>query len=300
MNIDRKIAISGIFLAIIAIVISTILSLAALSQSRSIAVESGSLEKPNIRALISHIDLAPTKNHRIVFGAKIGELEKGLVIAPFKIGVQNNGDRRLENLYVTYRYHQMLKRGALEHMTFSVAGAFVDGDMSRKFSSSGTSDYVTYHIPNLNPSVAVGIDEPFVLHETKVSDSVELDNYIIPFTVNYSIKFQVSISASSTQHQDYDFNVSVLSSESLDDLQDSFVNEVIQKEIDELCSETSIIEYLGILLFGNDERDAVLIYPNNQKIGDSDAVIYYPNEGDVEYRTIWYKPASWAKVFKLC
>ena len=298
MNIDRKISISGLILSILAIAISTILSLAALSQSKSIALESGSLEKPNVRALISHIDLEPEKNHRIIFGAKRDELENGLVIAPFTLGIQNDGDKNLENLYVTYRYHQMLKRGALEHMTFSVAGAFVDGDISRKFSSSGMSDYVTYQIPSLNPSVTVGIDEPFVLHEMKISSSVELDHYTIPFTVSYYIKFQVSISASSTQHQDYDFDVSVLPSGSLNELQNVFVSEVVKKEMGKLRSETSIIEYLGILLFDNDERDAVLIYPHNQKISESEAVIYYPNEGDVEYRTIWYKPASWTKLFK--
>ncbi|WP_462164168.1 hypothetical protein [Pseudoalteromonas xiamenensis] len=298
MKVDRKIAVIGLILAALAIIISTILSLAALSQSKSLAVESGSLKKANIHAVISHVDLIPNNLHRIVFGAKQGELDKGVVIAPFTIGIKNDGDKELENLYITYRYHEMLKRDGLELMEFNVAGPLVDNDISRKFSSSGSSDFVTYHIPKLNPSVGVGIDEPFVLYETKFSDSVEMESFTIPFTVKYSIKFQMSISASSSPHQDYDFNVSVLTANSLNELQNKFIDEVIQTEVEELRSGLSTIEYLGVLLFDNNERDAVLIYPHNQKVEHNEAVIFYPNEGKVEYRTLWYKAAKWSELFQ--
>ncbi|CDT97214.1 exported hypothetical protein [Vibrio coralliirubri] len=299
---ERKITILSLVVAVIAIIISTVLGFAALSQSESLAIESGSLKKAKVRAAISDIDLDPNKVHKIIFGAKKEEMDKGLVIAPFTVGVQNYGDKKLENLYVTYRYHKHLKREALEYMSLNVAGAFVDGDFSRKFSSSAIFDYVTFHIPTLNPSVSVGIDEPFVLQETKIYDSVRIENDLDPYTVNYTvdfaIKFQVSISSSLTENQDYNFEVSVIPSEDLNELQSKFTKETIKNEMTEFRNNLSVLEYLGVLLFSNNEREVVLIYPHNQKVGKDNALIFFPNENEVDYRTITYKPALWKMLYK--
>ena len=293
---DRKVSIISLIVAIVAVVISTIIGLAALSQSNSIAIESGALKKPELHAFIGHVDLLSGKNHRIIFGASNEQMEQGLVISPFAIAIENSGDSILENVYLTYRYHKMLKRSALEHLSFTGSGSFVDGDIVKKFSSSGTTDYVTYHIPKLNPSVALGIDEPFVLHETKVSDTVPYEGYELPYTIYYSIKFQMSISASTQEHQDYDFEVSVIDSDSLDNLQKKFTEQVIAEEMDKLRLDSTLIQYLGVLLFNNKQRDAVLVFSENEKVVNGEAVIYFPNEGNVNYRTVWYQPAAWGRL----
>jgi hypothetical protein len=290
---ERNISVLSLVVAVLSITVSVILGLAALSQNMSIAVDSGTLKKAKIKAFIGDVDLLSGKEHRIIFGSSQKQLDNGLVIAPFTIVVKNIGDEKLENLYLTYRYHKKLKRSVLEHLKYNAAGSFVDGDLIKKFSSSGVTDYITYQLPKLNPSVAVAIDEPFLLKETEVSESVTVDNYFYTFILRYSIKFQLSISASTSEHQDYDFNVSVIASENLNELQRKFIEQVVVKEMEKLRSKSSIIQYLGVLLFGNEERDAVLIYPKNQRIERDDSVIFIPNDGKVDIRTVWYRPAAW-------
>lgn len=277
--------------------LGTFFSLVALSQNRSIAVESGSLKKADIQAFIGQAELLPNKRQQVVFGVNKDEVESGLVIAPYTIRILNAGDKKLENTYVTYRYHKILEREHLENLEVKAVGAVVDGDFSRNFSSTGAADYVTYRMPIINPSVALGIDEPFVLYETKVVDSVELEGYAtVTYRVNYSINVDVSVSSSLSELQDYGLDISVISSQDLDELQSKYEAEV-QYEIDELRSNLSFIEYLGFLLFDNDMKSTVLIYPHNRLYKGEGYAIYYPDDDQVDYRTAWYKPAVWQKLF---
>lgn len=287
--LDRKLSIIGLCLSFF----SFIAAIKASNQSESIAVESGAFKRPNIHAFIDNVNLTEKNVNNIVFGAKKTELNRGLVIAPYTIKIINNGDKNLENLYVTYQYNKFLRREALERMDLNVSGSLVDGYLSRKFSNSPAFDFVTYHFPNINPSVSISIDEPFVLQKTKISDTIKLDDYKILYSAYYSIKFKLSISAALFPSQDYNFEVSVVESNDLNDLQANFTEQYIKNEVDQLRAESSMLSYLKKLLFDNEYKSVVLIYPHNKKVGVNDSVIYFPNDNAVEYKTLIYKPASW-------
>ncbi|HCG5275375.1 TPA: hypothetical protein NJZ13_003543 [Vibrio parahaemolyticus] len=297
MKFSGKLAVAGIVISALGIVISTVLSLAALSQSRSIAVESGSLKKADIHVFLGQAELLPNRRQQIVFGVKKDEVESGLVIAPYTIGIENAGDDKLENTYITFRYNKILDREHLEYLEFKAVGAIVDGAFSRKFSSAGAADYVTYNIPVINPSVTLGIDEPFILYETEVVESVEVEGHAtVTYRVAYSINVKVSVSSSSSELQDYDLDISAISSQNLDELQDKYEAEV-QSEIDNLRSALSFIDYLSVLLFDNDMKSTVLIYPHNRLYRGDSYSIYYPDVDQIDYRTVWYRPARWRNLF---
>lgn len=294
MDVDRRITVFGLYLPATSIGVSIFLSLYSLYKSDSIAIESGAFKKPNIHAYIDQMSLTKHKTNNIVFGVNNIELKRGLVVSTFTINIINNGDKNLENLYMTYRYNNILRRSALENLNLNIYGTVVDGYFSRKFSSSPTFDFVTYHFADVNPSITISIDEPFVLHETKISDVVELENYKLPYLVYYSIQFQLNIGASIFPHQDYNFDVSVIKSHDLNDLQTKFEEQYLVRKLKNIRERSSALSYLGMLLFGNERQSTVLIYPHNQEIGSGENIVYFPNKGNVEYRTVNYKPASWS------
>ncbi|MBF7065401.1 hypothetical protein [Aliarcobacter butzleri] len=284
-------------ISIISILIAIFIGLYAISENRKLAIESGSLQKPILQAKIGSLYLTQEEEHRIIFGTNEQQQKEGLVISPFTIEVKNAGDKVLENLYVTYRYHSMQKRNVLELLDFNLVGAISQDSISKKFSESGMTQYVSYHIPNINPNVSIGIDEPFVLRETKFYNEIELKDGLLPITITYAFKFQVSISSATVQHQDYNFSATIITSDNLDDLLLKFKNQVISNEIKDFRSQSSFFSYLGTLLFNNIEQKAVLIYPNNTKVENEKAVIFFPEANKVAYRTVWYKLAQWNRLF---
>lgn len=293
---STQINLISMLIAAFSVILATVIGLAALSQAHSIATDSGSFKKAEIKAVIGQAELLHDKNHRIFFGAKKTEMDEGLVIAPFQIGLKNIGDKELTNLYVTFRYNDIFKRDVLENLEYNFSGSIVDGDVHRNFTSSGEMDYVTYHIKSLNPSFAMGLQEPFVLQETRVDDIVEMEGYNIPYTVTFMIGLQLSISSSTIALQDYHIDIGVVSSESMNDLLSKIKKEIIIDEMKNLRSESSFIHYLGILLFNNAEKEAVLIYPETEKMQVDEAIIYHANDKEIKYKTIWYKVATWDRL----
>ncbi len=177
------------------------------------------------------------------------------------------------------------------------SGTYKEGDVIRSFSTIGATNYVTYHINSLNPAVSASIYEPLYLQETKLNPVYKVnDKYLLSFIILFSVNFQISISSSSIAHQDYDFSVSVIASESIDNLLSNFKRQVILREMEQFRSESSFLSYLGVLLFANKEHDAVLIFPHNKKLEEGKAVLYHPNSDEIDYKTVWYKIASWDRL----
>ena len=283
--------------AICSVIVTIIFALAAMNHSTELAKKSGQFRQGKVEALIGHIRLTPEKTHRLVFGVNESETTQGLVISPYQLAIRNSGDAQVRDISVLFRYHSMLKRKALEHLSFSLAGGMSGGDVTRTFSSLGATDFVSYQIEKLNPAVAMAIDEPFVLGSTLIEDSVDVEGLTVPFKLLYSLNFQVSLSSAVDQVADYNFEATVLAANDLAELEHQFYREIVLHEAKELRENSSFFQYLGALIFGVPEEQAVLIYPHTHRVGEPGALIFFPQEGEVEYRTAWYAPVSWVYLF---
>ncbi len=115
MNLtDKQIGLLGLAVALISVAATVIIGLAALNQSKALAIKSGSLAKPELIAYVGQMALEIGKTHRLIFGVPKSELNNGVVVSPYTIQLKNSGDAKLDNLYLTYRYHNMMKRDVLK------------------------------------------------------------------------------------------------------------------------------------------------------------------------------------------
>src|SRR5436309_12367559 len=119
----------SIALAILSILVTILIGIAAIRSSKELAEKSGALDKPSVEAHIGYVRLTDTIPTKIIFGVDSAKHKEGLVIAPFTLAFKNSGKINLRNVYVSFRYPKMLKRDVLENLSSSVTGAFMEKDI---------------------------------------------------------------------------------------------------------------------------------------------------------------------------
>jgi hypothetical protein len=186
----------------------------------------------------------------------------------------------------------MLNRDALEDdLSTSIVGVFKEKDIQKHHSRMGNTDYVTYHLPSLNPGIGVGIAEPLVLRKIRFAGET------LPLTMTYALSFRISISAENLASSEYRVEYQVLNATNMDELYKQYYTETIGKDAKEIREKSSFFGYLGLLLFRRIEKQGVLIVPQLEKVTGGAAVIFFPTNREVEIKTVSYEPISWSRLF---
>ena len=203
-------------------IVTALLTIWGIKSNETIAQRSGALDKGEIQLTLAGSNFSKIEN-KISVGSSFGSGEVEMVQLPFQ--VQNLGKKSVDDIYVVFRYPQLF------HMM--VDASLVDvttplDNFTRKTKTIAPYNTVVYYIKSLNPGVTMILNEPVLLRETRISgvvnaktkDNVKLK---IPYSMEYGLKFDVSLTAKDVQPFVSQFSISAIKATTIDDL----INKVI-------------------------------------------------------------------------
>lgn len=108
-----------------------------------------------------------------------------------------------------------------------------------------------------------------------IKDSVPLDNgYTIPYTVHYSVFFDLSVSAEDHSTQGNRVYINGIEANTYDELANKVLIDFIPREMKKYRKDKGFWEYLGIVLFNNEEKKVLVIHSSFEKNGTEKEFIY--------------------------
>lgn len=257
----------GFLVAILAIVVGVAIAYLATQTSWDIARASGSLRASKLTLGIGTSWLAPGTSSRVLVGAEATTEGKIVAIGllPFLLG--NEGDASVDDVTVTFRYHETFGREKFESLKYKVVGSYEASEVRRSFTKSDSLEFVSFRIPSLSPGIAININEPLLLQSTTVQDSFDGTvgdgtKVVVPFTLQFEMQFLVSTSARNTPVTDYPISVAVFSAASMQALQEHLAARWVPDQLAQTRRNTSFAEYLAALLFRRTEQRTVLVFPH--------------------------------------
>ena len=184
---------------------------------------------------------------------------------------------------LTFQYDKIFQRENLEELVQSAYGSYQATEVKKSFTEGGRISYVSYRFPSLNPGVAVKVDEPFPLCQTKLFSEVPFTSKdgvkgMVKVGVEYSIKFVVSASARDVPISVFPITVSVEQADSMDQLMRGRVRAYVDEQQNEVRRSLGFFKYLGALLFSSPKGNALLVYVPVEPVGDATLHAYSGTE----------------------
>lgn len=277
----------GILVGIAGVVVA----LFSIKISVDIATRSGNFEKGELVARIARLDVGEKSVPiNIVFGVDLQKTKNDIVIGHFPLTLFNTGKKSINEVTVTYQYHEIYRRHAFEHMDFITAGAFESKELDRSFSKIGTQHYASYRLPHLAPGMSFGLNDPIGLQKTEFTEVIPLsDGALLPVTFKYGLTFDILITAKDLPRIKTAIKLHVIDAKNKYDLMDKFKKDFAYSEAEKLRTNSSFVEYLGHILFNRETKNAVLIYPNLRKVEANKVVLYDSTLTDESVTTASYE-----------
>ncbi|MEW8237326.1 MAG: hypothetical protein AB2727_03960 [Candidatus Thiodiazotropha taylori] len=289
---DRNLIIGviGILVGIFGVAVSIL----SIRSSVDIAERSGSFEKGELVARIARQDVGTKREPiNIIFGIDFNEVNSNLVIGHFPLAILNSGKKSINNITVTYQYHESFSRHAFEHLSFEAEGTYEVKELDRSFSKMGSQHYASYRLRHLAPGMSFGLNDPIALHKTEVTEKIPLEgSAYLPVTLKFWRFFDILITAQDLPRLKQDIHFQVIDAKSKDDLIARFKKDIAYDEADKLRNESTFIEYLGYMLFNKHPKSVILVYPELRKVEVGEIVMYDSFVTDENITTASYELAS--------
>lgn len=282
----------SLYISFATLIVTLILGVSAIQSSKMVAVESGVFRKPLLEAYIGKSSLFKKKKIRLLYGISEKKEKEGLIISPYTLKFQNSGKKTLKNLYISFVYHEWLRRDVFEQMVFKKRGTYIDGG-TKQYSRMGNKDYITYLFKSLNPLVGVALNEPLALSKTSFTDAIKVrTGESLAYKVNYRLSFEINFSAENFPETTHSVEYEVVYSDSMKDLLYKF-NLIAHDEIKAYRAKTGFFEYLGLFLFHENTNEVVLVYPDLKKIEFKNGIIFTDDSLDMKSETMAYDLVQW-------
>jgi hypothetical protein len=234
-------------------------------------------------------------------GARKISGDKAVVVAGIPFVVSNSGDATLEDITVTFRFHVMFRRDALEQLKFTTTGIFTATQIQRSFTTNGPLHYSSYLIPGLNPGQTLVGAEPVYLPQTKLDLTVPLETRDkkatnVSMSVEFALEFLASIAAKDMTTRDYHMTLETAEAESLDDLAQRATSR-IRRDLGKAREATTFGQYLRALVFGVPDEFLYLIFAELDEHRAGDGTLHFARP-DARVRRLSYSPVSWQRLFR--
>ncbi|MBF6986750.1 hypothetical protein [Cupriavidus sp. IK-TO18] len=291
------VTLASLVVAILAIVVSVV----AVDATWRVARESGSLDKADFTVGIFGHPLSVTGTTTIFVGSKQVATPSMPVFGAIPFTIQTGDKKTLDELTLTFQYDKRVRSDVLELLQAVHAGAFPATEIKRSYTELGNSSFVSYRFPNLAPTMSAGIEEPLVLHQTKIEEEAPVTtkdgiNLKIPFVAWYSYNFSIAASARDVAQRVYLVSVSVEQADSLDDMTRGRLLARAIEERNKIRQSLGLIRYFAALCFQSPKGSAILVYVPLKSVTDGTHSMLGPTERQ-EVRQVEYDLLSWRLLF---
>ncbi len=280
---DRKNYIVAIC-ALLVSVGSVLLAYFAINASWKIAELSGSLDKSEIVVGLQMNSLPLNGITQIVVGAAELSEKTVPVIGAIPFSVVSNGKKTVDGLTLTFQYHKMFKRSALENLKPHPSGEYGATELKRSFTETDDISFVSYKFTSLNPGVSALIAEPIYLVDTKMHVDVPVTfkdgvKATVPIDATYSVQFALSVSAHDVPMRVYPVSVSIERAASLEDMLKGRVREVALSEQKRIRKEIGFLRYLSSLISSAPTGSMFLVYVPLEEVKNGNLRVFGPKDG---------------------
>jgi hypothetical protein len=299
IDYERKsfwIAVGGFVLAIIGVVYGKL----AYDASWAIAIASGSFDKSEVSVGIGRWEFLPTSPSKILVGFKHVQDDNPVVIGSIPFFFGSKGKKTVESLTVTFHYPEVMRRSLLESLEIKKVGGFGSTEVQKSYTENGKTSFVSYRIPNLNPGTAISIQEPTFLKETvfrldapgTTKDGIKIKMEV---TANYSILYNMTVSAKDSEQQVYSLSLDIREAESMQKLKEEALHSLVKTERQKIRKALGYWQYLSVLLSPSKLGRVYLVYVPTKEIIEGDAKVHAV-DGVPQMSLAQYPLADWAEL----
>jgi hypothetical protein len=224
------------------------------------------------------------------------------VVAALPLSVSNSGDRTLDNTTLTFRFHDLFRREVLENLSFVPVGSVQATKIQRSFSKSGSLQYSSYLLSEINPGETIMVNEPLYLHATSFSvpvDARTADDIPVRFSANVEValEFEVSLAARDLFSRDYRLSLETAEATSLDDLSERVATRRVRTRMADARAKATFGQYLRALAFGIDEDRIFVVFSELEEHAAGDGRLWFARP-EPRVRQVSYKPVAWSLLFQ--
>ena len=242
------------------------------------------MDHGQLAAYIGQLRVGQHDSIEIYFGVDQSVVGDALVVGSFPLRISNEGEKSIDGVTVSYRYHELMKRSAFESLTYQPVGTFEDAEIRRSFSEMDEFHMANYRLPHLSPGLSFGLNDPMALAETTVESEVEIeDGLILPFSVDFSLLFDVLIHARDTSQILQQVKVSVFDAKDQNELKERIERKVAPQARADFRRHFSFVEYLKLLIIERPQKDIILIHPNLEVVKEAGHKVFI---GQVDHSSV--------------
>ena len=132
---------AGFWVAILSLIGMFILGWLAHQGDIQLARETGQFRKSRLEVGFGTLNIVPTANVDILFGARDLGNAGAVTIAALPLILTNSGDASLDDLTVTFQYHKIFRRDVLENLKYAASGSAQASEVKHTFNEDGEFRY---------------------------------------------------------------------------------------------------------------------------------------------------------------
>jgi hypothetical protein len=212
----------------------------AIQDARRIAIESVSLDKPELQLLLGSNELQPTLTNRVFLGGPLME-DNAINFGQFPFTLNNRGKKTAKSVGIVDRFPKFARSQLHDILEFESSSILPSKDeVQHDIKEIGNFSYFSYNIPNINPDIKVKFSEPFILKETEFEDEVAAGNGMkLKYFVRFSLQELITTSAEDQEKRDYELTIAVTQAQGEQEL----VNKVVQILNEELRKQRESLSF---------------------------------------------------------
>jgi hypothetical protein len=291
----ERIGVIGVWVGLLGGIASTlgfIGGIWAVRSSESIANRSGAFDKAQISVLVGGNRLTPGLRANLVYGLPFESKSAAIVDIP--IIVVNAGKRAAKGLSLTLRCPTFVTITDDAHGEVVTTGTLpMTRQPERHITPAGNSSYIIWSLPEMNPGVALALDEPVMLKETAIEGAAQTkDGAMVGYRVEYALDVMISVSSEDEAVVDYPLMISAWKVANAEAMIREFFRRM-QLLARDTRRQNSWWQYFRVALKAQDQPYS-LVVPRFERIVDPDdgTVVLFASQKNYDQQNITYNPFS--------
>jgi hypothetical protein len=285
----------------IGIVIGVLFGVLGIKSNWDIAAASGSFERPVLTLGIDKLRLSDAHATEVMVGAGTLSGNGSVLVGQIPFSLANEGRKTVDTPTITIRYHEWLKRRALEALEITTSGSFSAREVEKSFTEQAPFEYVSYRAASLNPGLIMAIREPMYIRESSMHMDVPVEfkdgvSGIVPIDITYAITILVTTSGRDIPVRNYPIELMAIKTSSVDEFVRLANESYVSARRKRVRQTVGFWSYLASLLFRSEERGLFLVYLTVDEYPTGEGKLYFARP-DPEVRFLRYDLLEWKYLF---
>ncbi len=286
---ERRFEMAHLAIGLGGILVGIFTTILTIKSSEKIAEKSGAFDKPQARLYIYNIGPRPNDNTFLCYGYSFRD--SSMTIGRIPVVIENVGEKTINNLSLTFRYPNVLRRKALEKMEMITTGLFEKKqEIYKGISRIGNFDYVSYQFPSLNPGQSIGINEPIFIFETTARGLIEMDESLLAYQATYLFELAMTLSGTDIPSQDFAVSLMTIQCANISELREKF-QEYVDGQARKIRDKATFWSYIALLM-REKFKLALLVHPVMNTVKTDFGNILLAGEQGDEVSVSGYVPIS--------